>query len=267
VNERDQPVVRCHGCGVLNVGARDECRACGTVLGARDDAAPVEPVVSVAGQGRAASRVARIGGVGRVFLATLAITVSMTIAGRLGAPDAVVDALGSATFVLVALGCLFVARAPLGRLLVTTGGWRGVASAAAALGVMAAFGAVYFRALGAFGFPLHHPSNAYVEAGWPRWAPFLFVAVLPGIFEEIVFRGYVMARLEELLSPGETLVVQAALFSVLHLGVAIFPSHFGIGLLLGVLRRRTRSLYPGMAVHMSWNALVVWAELLGRSFP
>ena len=95
----------------------------------------------------------------------------------------------------------------------------------------------------------------------------MFVAVLPGVFEEIVFRGYVMARLEELLSPRETLVVQAALFSVLHLGVAIFPSHFGIGILLGLVRRRTGSLYPGMAVHVSWNALVVWSELLGRPFP
>ena len=60
--------------------------------------------------------------------------------------------------------------------------------------------------------------------------------------------------------------MQAALFSMLHLGVAIFPSHFVIGLVLGVLRRRTRSLYPGMAVHLTWNAAVVWAELGGRNF-
>ena len=44
---------------------------------------------------------------------------------------------------------------------------------------------------------------------------------------------------------------------MLHLGVAIFPSHLVIGLVLGALRRRTRSLYPGMAVHLTWNAAVV----------
>jgi CAAX protease family protein len=93
------------------------------------------------------------------------------------------------------------------------------------------------------------------------------LAVIPGVFEELAFRGYVMARLDEALSPTETLIVQAALFSVIHLGVVIFPSHFGIGILLGVIRRRSRSLYPGMAVHMGWNAILVWSELLGRPFP
>jgi uncharacterized protein len=61
-------------------------------------------------------------------------------------------------------------------------------------------------------------------------------------------------------------LLQAVLFSLLHLGLAIFPSHFVIGLVLGLLRRRTRSLYPGMAVHMTWNAAVVWADLQGHNF-
>jgi len=75
-----------------------------------------------------------------------------------------------------------------------------------------------------------------------------------------------MSRLDRLLTARESLLVQAALFSLLHLGVVIFPSHFVIGLVLGVLRRRTRSLYPGMAVHASWNAIIVFAEMSGRTF-
>jgi membrane protease YdiL (CAAX protease family) len=44
-------------------------------------------------------------------------------------------------------------------------------------------------------------------------------------------------------------------------GVVIFPSHFFIGLVLGLLRRWTGSLYPGIAVHAAWNARVIWLEL------
>jgi membrane protease YdiL (CAAX protease family) len=72
-----------------------------------------------------------------------------------------------------------------------------------------------------------------------------------------------MARLARALSPDEVLLVQAALFSFLHFGVVIFLSHFVIGLVLGVLRRWTGSLYPGMAVHAAWNGVIVALELAG----
>jgi membrane protease YdiL (CAAX protease family) len=263
-----EPVVRCRGCGVLSVGELDECRSCGTKLVRSGAGAALDPAI-IPGHARevAASRARRLPGVARVFGATLAISIAATIAARVGAPDVLVDAFGSVAFVVMAIVCALAARAEVGPLLFSTGGWRGVVGAVGGLGVMVALGAVYFRTLGALGIPFHDPSRTYVEAGWPRWAPFVFISILPGIFEEIAFRGYVMARLDELLSPAETLVVQAALFSFAHLGVTIFPSHFGIGLLLGLIRRRTGSLYPGMAVHASWNGLIVWAALMGRTFP
>ena len=85
---------------------------------------------------------------------------------------------------------------------------------------------------------------------------------MPAIFEELAFRGYILAQLDRWLRPGEALFVQAALFSVLHVSVAVFLSHFIMGLGLGLLRRRTHSLYPGMLAHGCWNAWVVTAELL-----
>jgi len=39
-----------------------------------------------------------------------------------------------------------------------------------------------------------------------------------------------------------------------------------IGLVLGLFRRRTGSLYPGMAVHMARNAAAVHAELRAGQF-
>jgi len=139
-------------------------------------------------------------------------------------------------------------------------------AALAAFGFLVAFGSLYFSAFRWLGFSDVRLSDQYVAAGWPRWAPYLLIAAAPAVFEELIFRGYVMARLDRVLTARESLLVQAALFALLHLGVVIFPSHFLIGLVLGTLRRRTGSLYPGVAVHMGWNALIVFAELSGRPF-
>ena len=38
-------------------------------------------------------------------------------------------------------------------------------------------------------------------------------------------------------------------------------SHFLMGLCFGYMRRRSRSIYPGMLLHACWNALVVLQEL------
>jgi membrane protease YdiL (CAAX protease family) len=197
----------------------------------------------------------------------LGLWVGAEIAHAAGAPDAPADVVTSSIFAAVAVGCAIAARAELRPLLASTGGWRGALAAVAAFGILMAFGAIYFPGIRALGFRTVTLTAPYVQAGWPRAAAYALLCFAPGVFEELTFRGYVMARLDRVLAPRETLLVQAALFSLLHLSVIIFPSHFVIGLVLGALRRRTRSLYPGMAVHIGWNATVVWAELAGRSLP
>lgn len=42
---------------------------------------------------------------------------------------------------------------------------------------------------------------------------------------------------------------------------ANFISHFVIGLILGLVRTRSRSLYPGMIIHTLWNAIVISGEI------
>jgi membrane protease YdiL (CAAX protease family) len=143
------------------------------------------------------------------------------------------------------------------------GGWRGAGAAVVGFAVLLVFGAVYFPAVEALGFPLVRLTAPFVRAGWEPWSIYALISVAPAVVEELAFRGYVMGRLKRLLTPTEVLLVQAALFAVLHFGVIIFPSHFFIGVVLGLVRQRTGSLYPSMAVHAVWNAQVIWSELVG----
>jgi membrane protease YdiL (CAAX protease family) len=101
----------------------------------------------------------------------------------------------------------------------------------------------------------------FKKHNWPLWSAFILISILPGIFEELAFRGHIMTRLEKVGNTREALIIQAAMFSVLHMLPTIFISHFIIGLTLGIIRLRSKSLYPGMIIHAAWNAIVILEEI------
>jgi membrane protease YdiL (CAAX protease family) len=125
------------------------------------------------------------------------------------------------------------------------------------IGVMAG----YFWALQQLGMPVYKASAGFAAAGWPLWSMFLLVSVMPALFEELAFRGVIQSTLERVFNSRDAWLIQAALFSVIHLLPMMFPSHFLMGLWFGLLRRYSRSLYPGVLLHAVWNALVLVEEL------
>ena len=119
----------------------------------------------------------------------------------------------------------------------------------------------YFALLKYMGVPTVDFIRSYQKANWPVWSMFVLVSVVPAVVEELAFRGVIQSSLEQVGSGLEAWLIQAALFSVLHLSPIIFPSHFVMGLWFGWLRRRTQSLYPGMLMHGLWNAMVLIGDL------
>ena len=103
--------------------------------------------------------------------------------------------------------------------------------------------------------PTHDPRDTHQ---WVVLAIALvgLVLVAPAA-EELVFRGLGFATLGRFALPLTTI-----LFALAHgLAVLLIPVAFA-GLLLGLLRERTGSVYPGMGVHMSLNALAIGLALL-----
>jgi membrane protease YdiL (CAAX protease family) len=98
------------------------------------------------------------------------------------------------------------------------------------------------------------------DHGWPPWTAVLLVVVMPAIFEEIAFRGFLQERLGALMGVRDALLLQAAWFAFLHLSPFVFPSHFVMGLCFGWLRLRTGSVVPSMVVHAAWNLTVLLQE-------
>jgi membrane protease YdiL (CAAX protease family) len=135
--------------------------------------------------------------------------------------------------------------------------------ALAAVGALATF-AVASAAVAALKHLVHIPqvnyTDAYFDADYGWLVPILTICVQPAVIEELAFRGVIFAALRRVLDPSETVLVSALMFMILHLAVPSFPHLFLIGLILGWLRNRTGSLYPGMLLHFTHNLLCVLAE-------
>ncbi len=119
----------------------------------------------------------------------------------------------------------------------------------------------YFKVFELLGISTINTNSSYAEAGWPVWSFFVMTALLPGVIEEIAFRGIIQSRLQGFLFRWEAIILQAALFSVIHLSPAIFVSHFVMGLLLGWARHRFGHIYFGIILHILWNSYHVYLDL------
>jgi membrane protease YdiL (CAAX protease family) len=131
-----------------------------------------------------------------------------------------------------------------------------------AAAVLALVVAPYLWLATELGFPAARYLPFFDEDGAATIWTFVRMCTLVPIAEEIAFRGFTLFQLERVLAPREALIVQAVLFAALHFSAVSIPSHFVIGVVFGVLRQKTGSLYPPILLHALWNGAVLWLETL-----
>ena len=85
----------------------------------------------------------------------------------------------------------------------------------------------------------------------------LAYALVPAICEEVAFRGFILTGLHRRFRPRNAILVSALLFALYHLNVFLFLPAFGLGIALGLLTVRSRSLVPAMLFHFLYNALLL----------
>ena len=99
-------------------------------------------------------------------------------------------------------------------------------------------------------------------------AVFAFVILIP-VLEEFIFRGLLQSWLRRHLSRQPALLITAVAFALMHFAsmqgatnLVIVPAVFVIGYFLGHLYERQGSLYASIGLHVTYNALGVFNELL-----
>jgi sodium transport system permease protein len=94
------------------------------------------------------------------------------------------------------------------------------------------------------------------------WSYFLILGVIPALFEELAFRGFILAGLQRRLSPWSAIIISSAFFAIYHMNVFQAAPAFVMGAVLGTLTLWSRSIYPAMLFHLMYNSLLISPVLM-----
>src|SRR5271157_830209 len=92
------------------------------------------------------------------------------------------------------------------------------------------------------------------------WVTTGVFALLPAICEEFAFRGFILTGLEHQRRTRSAILLSALMFGFLHVLLSLFQQLFNaalLGIVLGLLAVRSRSIVPGILFHFLNNALAV----------
>jgi sodium transport system permease protein len=99
----------------------------------------------------------------------------------------------------------------------------------------------------------------------PFWQIIVLISILPGICEEIAFRGTLLYGLRRKLRPVALALTVGIIFGFFHVTLfRILPAAF-LGVMLTTAALLTGSIFPGMVMHAGNNALAFWLADSGTS--
>lgn len=110
---------------------------------------------------------------------------------------------------------------------------------------------------------LRHMSDSISQAqGWQKPLLLLVISLGPGWGEELLFRGYIQTRLNERWGPVIGILCASALFGVMHMDPVHSPLAGALGLYLGFVAYRFRTIVPAIAAHVVNNAVAALSIFL-----
>jgi sodium transport system permease protein len=82
-------------------------------------------------------------------------------------------------------------------------------------------------------------------------------ALFPALCEEIAFRGFILRGLHQNFRPRNAVLLSSFFFALFHLNVFLFAPTFLLGVILGLLTVRSRSLLPAILFHLLHNTVLI----------
>src|SRR5262249_11489354 len=96
-------------------------------------------------------------------------------------------------------------------------------------------------------------------------AAIVVFALVPAVCEELAFRGFILSGLEHQHRTRSAILLSALMFGFLHVLMSLFQQLFNatlLGIVLGLLAVRSRSILPGILFHFLNNAMGVARGIL-----
>ena len=86
---------------------------------------------------------------------------------------------------------------------------------------------------------------------------FISICILTPIYEELLFRGYILDSINRIHGKWPAILLSSLLFGLVHLDPYIIGMATIGGVIYGWIRIRTGSLIPGIVAHAMWNTMAL----------
>jgi sodium transport system permease protein len=104
--------------------------------------------------------------------------------------------------------------------------------------------------------------NHMIESAPYAWLPFVFMAILPAICEELAFRGFILSGLRHLGHKWWAIGLSAVFFGLAHTVVQQSLAAAALGVVIGYVAVQSTSLVPAMLFHATYNGLMLGLALI-----
>jgi sodium transport system permease protein len=94
------------------------------------------------------------------------------------------------------------------------------------------------------------------------WLYLVVFALMPAVWEELAFRGFMLSGLRRRFTPWTAIVISSVLFALYHMNVFQALPALLLGVVLGLLVVRSGSVWPGMLFHLLYNGLLMSVAVL-----
>jgi len=90
----------------------------------------------------------------------------------------------------------------------------------------------------------------------------LFVAVMPAVFEEIGYRGFLLQKLLSIVDKKQAIFISAFLFAIIHISFISLVWLIPFALALAYIRLKEDTLWYGICIHFTFNFTACIIELM-----
>lgn len=91
-----------------------------------------------------------------------------------------------------------------------------------------------------------------------------FIAVVPALFEELSYRGYVLQSLLKVVDNRQAIFVSAFMFAAIHISMLSLFWLIPFALLLGYVRVKEKTLWYGVAIHFCFNLTPCLMDIMAK---
>ena len=107
-----------------------------------------------------------------------------------------------------------------------------------------------------FSYYAFYATNAYGKE-----LMIFFVAVMPALFEELAYRGFVLEKLLQVVDKKQALFISAFLFAIMHMSFISLFWLIPFALYLAYVRLKENTLWYGVSMHFCFNLTACLMEL------